>query len=459
MKVHATVGADILSAIDFPYPVVPIVRHHHENWNGTGYPAGLAGTEIPMGARILSVVDCFDALTSDRPYRPRLRTEDALQILMERRGTMYDALVVDTFVRVYSTISPDQLVAPPSNRGLHEIANSAQISSSLAPRIDVKLESGSKSIGLCDLARIAGAGNLNEAAVTVLGSLKRLLDFSQSIIFVHDPDTCELVAAHVDGNFNSSTRGLRIPLGQKLSGWVAANRQTIVNSDPALDLGDTVRELQPRPSSCLSTPIVFREQLVGVVTLYSAAVGGFTEDDAHILEAASQQVSGSLEYAVSFLRAIAATNPADAPDLSRFVHLAEASGVDRFPATSRASFLFLEVVRLDPSVRRNDDESSEHFRQRVLTRTRASLRTLDVLFREGPDCIAVLMEDTDAKKAYELARRIQSAVAGDGPERSGLGIRPHFLPAPDDGTSLSQLVTVARSRFGSALEDLERVRV
>src|SRR5215471_1000178 len=107
MKMHATVGADILSAIDFPYPVVPIVRHHHENWDGTGYPAALAGTDIPIGARILSVVDCFDALTSDRPYRPRLSDSDALEILNQRRGTMYDPLVVDTFVRVHDRIAPE----------------------------------------------------------------------------------------------------------------------------------------------------------------------------------------------------------------------------------------------------------------------------------------------------------------------------------------------------------------
>ena len=86
MKLHASVGADILSAIDFPYPVVPIVRHHHESWDGTGYPDGLKGTDIPIGARILSVVDCFDALTSDRPYRPRLSDADAIRILLDRRG-------------------------------------------------------------------------------------------------------------------------------------------------------------------------------------------------------------------------------------------------------------------------------------------------------------------------------------------------------------------------------------
>ena len=107
MKLHASVGADILSAIDFPYPVVPIVRHHHENWDGTGYPDGIAGSNIPIGARILSVVDCFDALTSDRPYRPRLSDKEALRILHERRGTMYDPLVVDTFTRVHTTIAPE----------------------------------------------------------------------------------------------------------------------------------------------------------------------------------------------------------------------------------------------------------------------------------------------------------------------------------------------------------------
>ena len=98
MKLHAALGADILSAIQFPYPVIPIVRHHHENWDGTGYPDKLRGTEIPMGARILSVVDCYDALTSDRPYRPKLSTAEAVEIIMQRRGTMYDPLVVDTFV-------------------------------------------------------------------------------------------------------------------------------------------------------------------------------------------------------------------------------------------------------------------------------------------------------------------------------------------------------------------------
>ena len=100
MKTHSSVGADILAAIQFPYPVVPIVRHHHEAWDGSGYPDQLSGPEIPIGARILSVVDCFDALTSDRPYRPRLTEADAMAILQDRRGSMYDPLVVDAFIEM-----------------------------------------------------------------------------------------------------------------------------------------------------------------------------------------------------------------------------------------------------------------------------------------------------------------------------------------------------------------------
>ena len=92
MKQHAAMGADIISSVNFPYPVEPIVRYHHENWDGSGYPDGLMGTDIPIGARILSVVDCFDALTSDRPYRQRLSEGEAIEILLRRRGNMYRPL-------------------------------------------------------------------------------------------------------------------------------------------------------------------------------------------------------------------------------------------------------------------------------------------------------------------------------------------------------------------------------
>ena len=85
MQMHAQIGAEIVSAVPFPCPVAPLIRSHHERWDGTGYPSGLRGEQIPIGARILSVVDCFDALTSERPYRPALSPDEAIRML-QRRG-------------------------------------------------------------------------------------------------------------------------------------------------------------------------------------------------------------------------------------------------------------------------------------------------------------------------------------------------------------------------------------
>src|SRR5687767_644042 len=125
MKRHVDVGADILSAIDFPYPVVPIVRCHHENWDGSGYPRGVRGDDIPIGARILSVVDCYDALTSDRPYRRALSREAAFEILLERRGATYDPLVVDTFIRVLPGIVEHAGGSSVPNAAFTQISQSA----------------------------------------------------------------------------------------------------------------------------------------------------------------------------------------------------------------------------------------------------------------------------------------------------------------------------------------------
>src|SRR2546429_5731368 len=98
MKMHTIVGAKILGRVDFPYPVVPIVRHHHERWDGGGYPDGLKGEEIPLTALILNVVDCFDALREDRQYRRGLSRAEALEFLLKNSGSQYDPRVVGLFI-------------------------------------------------------------------------------------------------------------------------------------------------------------------------------------------------------------------------------------------------------------------------------------------------------------------------------------------------------------------------
>jgi putative nucleotidyltransferase with HDIG domain len=288
MKLHASVGADILSAIDFPYPVVPIVRHHHENWDGSGYPDGIKGTDIPIGARILSVVDCFDALTSDRPYRPRLSDSDALEILLDRRGSMYDPLVVDTFIRVHREIAPDG-VAMTSEPSLANIsAPKAGREKIRAAHQPAQRERPSDLATLPDLARALDESR--DTGEVVAQYLKRLIPFSLSVLFMYDSARDELVAQHAFGDLSYLVGDLRIQRGDRLSGWVAANRQTIVNSDPVLDLGDIARGISPALRVSLSVPLEARGEIVGVLTLYSS-VAEFTPQHQTIAEAASRYIA------------------------------------------------------------------------------------------------------------------------------------------------------------------------
>ena len=303
MKLHASGGAEILSAIDFPYPVVPIVRHHHENWDGTGYPMGLKGTDIPIGARILAVVDCFDALTSDRPYRPRMSDADALKILLDRRGSMYDPLIIDTFVRVYEEIAPEQTIATPATRSaLNEITSSTitRGAPSTRPKRDEIVSSAAELLTLFDLSRrLDGQVSISDAGDVITTHLRRSVPFSLLVVYLYDVNCDDIVARHASGDVASLVRDLRIPLGARLSGWVAANCQTVINSDPALDLGDIANASSPRLRSCLSIPLTWNEELIGVLSLYSTATE-FTDDHRRIVEAVGHHTAHTFRRAEEF---------------------------------------------------------------------------------------------------------------------------------------------------------------
>jgi hypothetical protein len=266
MKEHASVGADILSSINFPYPVVPIVRHHHENWDGTGYPDGLRGIEIPVGARILAVVDCFDALTSDRPYRPKMSDSDAIAILLQRRGTMYDPLVVDTFVANLKTLTAEIDVqaaaeAPATSRRLlvkpqAPVAADAVAATQLDSELDRAIQRTGANVG---------------------------------IVFIIDREADRLVSTIARTDSSSVANPVSMPLGYGVSGWVATNGTPILNADAALDF-----QCEPPRKGlvrAISVPIRNASGTVGVLSLYTDDPRGFNEEDRSWLE----QLAASLE--------------------------------------------------------------------------------------------------------------------------------------------------------------------
>jgi hypothetical protein len=282
MKRHVDVGADILSLVNFPYPVVPIVRCHHENWDGTGYPRGVAGADIPIGARILSVVDCFDALTSDRPYRSALSTEAAFDILRARRGTMYEPMVVDTFIRVHHELAK-QMTSFPAHDALRQISHSVASANVPAAPMAVAPDGVSDDVlAFASLARVAsGNASMSDVLSLASGLVREVAPASTIGWYVIDDASGCLVLRHASGPAAQQMSATSLRLGEGVSGWVAANRQVMINSEAALDLGERAHAGAPLKYA-LSVPLITRESLVGTITLYGETA--FTESQSRLVQ-------------------------------------------------------------------------------------------------------------------------------------------------------------------------------
>ena len=280
MKRHAPIGADILSVIDFPYPVAPIVRHHHENWDGTGYPDGLAGEQIPIGARILAVVDCFDALTSDRPYRPRMTDDDALEVLAERKATMYDPRVVDAFFACRGAEVPAQPAALPA-AGPSMPARPGP-SDEDPGAAEVRVLQTFFQLGLA-LSRPQPVSRIG----AILGEhLRPHLPAVTLVFYTYDAGRDAIVVACEAGTPASGLAGdTCIPLGERLSGWVAATGETVMNSDARLDFEEAARAATPFRSA-LAAQVVSSRGLLGVLSVYACKPDAFEESHRRVIQAA-----------------------------------------------------------------------------------------------------------------------------------------------------------------------------
>jgi GAF domain-containing protein len=219
---------------------------------------------------------------------------------------MYDPLVVDTFIRVHQAIKPEPVEAGPprkSARRNSECQKKAIAPASPSPRLEEIAASADEMLTLYDLARgLAGQVSFNDAGDVIANHLKRLVPSALCVFYIHDRSTSEIQARHAVGEGAASVKGMRISVGQRLSGWVAANRQTISNSDPVLDLGDIARAHSAGLRSCLSTPLLSGDALIGVVSLYSPELNAFTEDHKRIIEAVGRQIAHTLERAFRIRR-------------------------------------------------------------------------------------------------------------------------------------------------------------
>ncbi len=327
MKIHPLVGAEILERVQFPYPVVPIVRSHHEKYDGTGYPLGLKGTEIPMGARILAAVDFLDALASDRQYRRALPLNEAMARVVDESGKAFDPEVVKVLERKYVRLEQlvhqrtgalhkekfsaeakdqdkdedakgDASIGPAAGfekQGRRQLPERSFLSSIAAARQEAQT--------LFELSQDLGASlSLGETLSVFAVKLRRAMPYDAIAIYVRHGD--ELVPEYVNGDNFRLFASLRIPMGQGLSGWVAQNLKPILNGNPSVEpgyLNDASK--YSTLNSGLAVPLEGLQGVVGVVALYHAEKDFFTSDHLRILLAVSSKMAMAIENAMKYEQA------------------------------------------------------------------------------------------------------------------------------------------------------------
>jgi putative nucleotidyltransferase with HDIG domain len=314
MKIHPIVGAEILEQVDFPYPVVPIVRAHHEKWDGSGYPNGLKGEAIPIGARILAAVDCLDALASDRQYRRALPLDDAMAKVASEAGLSFDPRVVGILQRRYvelEKLAKEQpFQAPPKlstdikvERGSAPAAGFAESEKPFAQEpakeyVTVMAAARREAEMLSEFGLKLGAAlSLSDTLSLLAVRVKQLVAHDSMAVYVLRNEV--LVPEFVSGDNFRMFSALRIPIGEGLSGWVAQNAKPILNGNPSVEpgyLNDPSKYSTLR--SALAVPLAGTSSVVAVLALYRGKVDAFTQDDLSVLLAMGSRVGLAVEDAL-----------------------------------------------------------------------------------------------------------------------------------------------------------------
>ncbi len=463
MKIHPIVGSDILDRVQFPYPVVPIVRSHHEKWDGSGYPDGLKREAIPMGARILSAVDCFDALASERPYRRAMTPEVAMRTLSAEKGRSFDPRVVEIMERRYvelelkvNTLETDRRrldIAPKSDRavapssGFAEMPNEAEVrtTSFLTSIISARQEAQL----LFELAQTLGNSlSLKETLSVVAVRLKELIPHDSIVFFVRQEGV--LIPEYVHGVDYDLFVSLHIPLGQGLSGWVARNERPITNGNPAaetLHLGSSSRTTTLQSAVCV--PLRGRDGVAGVLTLYHREKNWFTKDHLRLLLATSSKLGVSVENALHYEQAqsTASTDYLTGLSNARSICLHLEKELSRVRRTKRP----LAVLLCDLNGFKKVNDTFGHLTgnkllQEIAARFKSACREYDQVGRLGGDEFVFVLPDVTKDNVAEmqkrLSRAVQEASRSACPEMIvSISVGSSFYPA--DGASGEELLSEA----------------
>ncbi len=462
MKIHTVVGAQILGRVDFPYPVLPIIRHHHEQWDGRGYPDRLRGEQIPITARIISVVDCFDSLREDRPFRRGMTLDEATAFLLRGSGIHFDPKVVEQFLK-YLPGFEAQIV----ERGLqHQPANNSNEPPLQLSDVDMiqTRERGSfiaydqikkahrEVYALYEIARTFGTSlNVEHTLEILVDKVGHVVPFDTCVVYFYNEVKGYATARHVVGKNAQKLANRNIVPGEGVTGFALANRSPVNQLHPSLDFTDINPAAGIRYRSMASLPLFKDEILLGALSVYSSDLEQYTDDHMRLLETVTRLASDALANAMQHAEAEsnALTDPLTGLPNARYLALRFDEEAARARRTDRA----FQVVMLDLDEFKNVNDTYGHKSGDKMLREVAhlisgQLREYDFLARYGGDEFVALVQEVVGAQVEELCTRIESAVSkfsmSIGRNRfARVGISVGTATFGIDGETLDQLVAHA----------------
>jgi len=469
MKIHPVVGAEILERVEFPYPVVPIVRSHHEKWDGSGYPDGLKGSEIPIGARILSAVDCLDALASDRQYRRAMPLDQAMQEVARLAGKSFDPAVVALLQKRYAELEQK---AKSQSKPMARLSTDVRVERGEAPDAGFEVSEPATqappreydfldSIGaarqearlLFEFTQELGTSlSLDETLSVVATRMKRLVPYDAIAVWVCREG--RLIPEYVNGEGFRFLSSLQIPVGQGLSGWVAQTGRTVLNGNPAVESGyldDPTKFTTLR--SAVAVPLPGMNGTLGVMTLYQTDRDAFSSDHVRVLQAVSAKVSLAMDNALKYRQAETGASTDFVTDLpnARSLFLRLDSELARCKRTGEP--LTVLVCDLDGFKQVNDRHGhlvGNKMLRAVGKALRESCREYDYVARMGGDEFVLILPASDCDNMQHRIEDLRAIGARAGAD--AIGVNPMTMSIgeavfPHDGSDAEQLLAEADRRM------------
>src|ERR1043165_9693100 len=472
MKIHPTVGGDILKRVNFPYPVEDIVRYHHEKWDGSGYPTGLKGEQIPLIARIISVVDFYDATRCDRPYRKGMKREESLALLNRMVGSAFDPKVVQKFIE--HVIEFDRLID--SEDIQEQVASAPVVDTQTNTKPDAGLASdilgspieelsGFRSISeaqrevfaLHEIAQTIGSSlNLSDTVTLIANKLKSIVPFDSCVIFLVDERTGKAIAAHAVGEEAQMFSDRRVTIGEGITGWAIANSRSMCNASPELDLVGVPEAIVKRFRGVLASPLLREDGAFGAIALYSQSRTSYTTEHVRLLESVCQHASSALNNALTYekTRESALIDPlTELPNARGFYMMLE----QRVAECQRMNRESLAVICMDiDDFKIINDKYGHSIGDRLLASVagvvRRELRQMDILTRYAGDEFVAILPMASSKMAASISERMRNAVEEQlfsvrTGTMVGLGVSLGVACFPDDGETSEELLTAAARRM------------